>query len=171
MEIRHSRQFVASNINRRLDWTAAILLYLYCRKTSYSFLAADWIPDGACLSFSSWVKIRLTVPSCWTSATRRHWRMASTTASSSVTWTSFPWTTGISTTATTSRDTSPSRWTSLASGELMTSNFGTSLSHSKKVFDSWTGDALQVLWHPPTYNVYVTVNTSLAGLVLKVDRV
>lgn len=67
----------------------------------------------------SWVRTLSTAPSCWTSATRRLWRRQSTTASSSATWTWSRWTTATYTTATTSRDTSPSQWTSLASGEVI----------------------------------------------------
>ena len=72
----------------------------------------------------SWVRTLSTVPSCWTSATRRLWRRRSTTASSSATWTWSRWTTATCTTATTSRDTSPSPWTSLASGEVMSQHSG-----------------------------------------------
>lgn len=67
----------------------------------------------------SWVRTLLTAQSCWTSATRRLWRRQSTTASSSATWTWSRWTTATYTTAMTSRDTSPSPWTSLALGEVI----------------------------------------------------
>lgn len=71
----------------------------------------------------SWVRKLSTGPSCWTSATRRLWRTASTIASSLATWTWSRWTTATSTIATTSRGTSPSPWTSLVSGEAMVGDF------------------------------------------------
>lgn len=85
---------------------------------SFSSKCKQWNNVFLCVS-CSWVRTPSIVPSCWMLATLRLWRMQNTTASSSAMWTWSPWTTAISTTATTSRDTLPSPWTSLASGEVM----------------------------------------------------
>lgn len=93
-------------------------------------MCKQWSNDGSRVFSRSWVRTPSTVPSCWTSATRRLWRTQSTTASSSATWTWSPWTTATSTTATTSRGTSPSPWTSLASGEAVIFNSACDFSHT-----------------------------------------
>lgn len=80
-------------------------------------ISKQWNNDLSCVFSCSWVRTLSTVPSCWMSATRRLWRTQSTTASSLAMWTWSQWTTATSTTATTSRDTLPSPWTNLVSGE------------------------------------------------------